>query len=51
MPSDGPFAEPREQVGGYDLIECADPDEAIEVAAGHPAARFGSVEVRSLWQE
>jgi hypothetical protein len=48
--SDGPFAETKEQVGGYDLIECADLDEAIEVASKHPVARFGSIEVRPLWE-
>ena len=48
--SDGPFAETKEQIGGFDLIECADLDEAIEVAARHPAARFGWVEVRPLWE-
>ena len=47
--SDGPFAETKEQMGGYDLIECADLDEAIEVAAKHPVARFWSIEVRPLW--
>jgi hypothetical protein len=47
--SDGPFAETKEQVGGYDIIECADLDEAIEVAAKHPVAGFGSVEVRPLF--
>jgi len=46
---DGPFAETKEQMGGYDLIECADLDEAIEVAAKHPVARFWSIEVRPLW--
>jgi hypothetical protein len=49
--SDGPFAETKEQIGGFDLLECTDFDEAIEVAAKHPAARFGWVEVRPLWQE
>jgi hypothetical protein len=48
--SDGPFAETKEQIGGYDVIECADLDEAIEVASKHPVARFGAVEVRPLWQ-
>ena len=47
--SDGPFAETKEQILGFDLIDCADLDEAIEVAASHPAARFGSIEVRPLW--
>ena len=49
--SDGPFAETREQVGGFDLIECENLDEAIEVAAKHPASRFGFVEVRPLWED
>jgi hypothetical protein len=48
--SDGPFAETREQVGGFDLIECRDLDEAIEVASKHPVAKYGSVEVRPLWE-
>jgi len=47
--SDGPFAETYEQVLGYDLLECANLDEAIEVASRHPAARWGSVEVRPVW--
>lgn len=46
--SDGPYAETKEQVGGYDVIECADWDTAIEVAAAHPLARICTVEVRSL---
>ena len=44
--TDGPFAETKEQVAGYDVVECADLDEAIEVASRHPVARFGTVEVR-----
>jgi hypothetical protein len=44
--TDGPFAETKEYIGGFDIIECADLDEAIEVAAKHPVARFCSVEVR-----
>jgi hypothetical protein len=49
MISDGPFAETKEQVAGYDIIECADLDEAIEVAGKHPVARFGAIEVRPLF--
>jgi hypothetical protein len=49
--ADGPFAETKEQMGGYDLIECRDLDEAIEIAAKHPVARFGSVEVRPIWTD
>jgi hypothetical protein len=49
--SDGPFAETKEQMAGYDVLECTDLDEAIEVAAKHPMARFGTLEVRPFWQE
>jgi hypothetical protein len=49
--TDGPFAETKEQIGGFDLIECENLDDAIEVASKHPAARFGFVEVRPLWEE
>jgi hypothetical protein len=47
--ADGPFAETKEQIAGYDVIECADLDEAIEVAAKHPVSKFGTVEVRPFW--
>jgi hypothetical protein len=47
--SDGPFAETKEQVGGYDVLECADLDEAIEIASRHPAATFGTIEIRPFW--
>jgi hypothetical protein len=47
--TDGPFAETKEQMAGYDLIECADLDEAIEVASKHPMAKLGSIEVRPVW--
>jgi hypothetical protein len=49
--TDGPFAEAKEQMAGFDLIECADLDEAIEVASKHPVARFGTVEVRPLIED
>jgi hypothetical protein len=48
--SDGPFAETKDLVGGYALVECADLDEAIDVAARHPVAEYGAVEVRPLRQ-
>jgi hypothetical protein len=48
--SDGPFADTKEQIGGFCLIECADLDEAIEVAAKHPASGYGVIEIRPLWQ-
>jgi hypothetical protein len=47
--SDGPFVETKEQILGFDVIECADLDEALEVAAKHPVARFGMIEVRPFW--
>jgi hypothetical protein len=47
--TDGPFAETKEQMAGYDLIECANLDEAIEVASKHPMAKLGSIEVRPVW--
>jgi hypothetical protein len=48
--ADGPFAETKEQIGGYYIVECADLDEAIEVASRIPAARYGTVEVRPIWE-
>jgi hypothetical protein len=48
--SDGPFAETKEQIGGYFLIDCKDLDEAIEVAGKIPGARTGTVEVRPIWE-
>ena len=44
--ADGPFAEAKEQIAGFDILECTDLDEAIEVAAKHPVARFGALELR-----
>ena len=49
--SDGPFAETKEQIGGFDVLECASLDEAIDVAGKHPVARFGAIDVRPFWQE
>jgi hypothetical protein len=48
--SDGPFAETKEQVAGYDVIDCADLDEAIEIASRHPSASIGTIEVRPFWE-
>jgi hypothetical protein len=45
---DGPFAETREQLGGYFLIDAKDLDEALAIAARLPGARLGTVEVRPL---
>ena len=47
--TDGPFAETREQLGGYYLIEAKDLDEANAIAAKVPTARTGSIEVRPVW--
>lgn len=47
--ADGPFAETKEQIAGFDLIECESLAEAQEIAAGHPAAWLGSVEIRPIW--
>jgi hypothetical protein len=44
--ADGPFAETKEHVAGYDILECVDLDEAIEVAGKHPVAKIGAIEVR-----
>ena len=46
--TDGPFIEGREQIGGFALIDCADLDEAIAIAADHPAAAIGQVEIRPV---
>ena len=48
--SDGPYAETKDLMGGIAIVECADLDEAIEIAAGHPFAAFGTVEVRPVWE-
>jgi hypothetical protein len=47
--SDGPFAETKEVICGFDILECANIDEAVAVAAAHPVARFGLIEVRPFW--
>jgi hypothetical protein len=47
--TDGPFAETKEVVGGFDIIECGSLEEAVEIASGHPVAQTGTIEVRPLW--
>ena len=49
LTTDGPFAETREQLGGYYLIDAKDLDAAIAIAARIPGARYGSIEVRPIW--
>jgi hypothetical protein len=46
--SDGPFAEIKEQLGGYYILDCADLDSALRYAATIPSARYGAVEIRPL---
>ncbi len=48
--TDGPFAETREQLGGYYLIDASDLDEAIRIAERIPPARFGTVEIRLVME-
>ncbi len=47
--TDGPFAETKEAVGGFDLLECDSLEDAVEIAASHPLAQAGAIEVRPLW--
>ena len=47
--TDGPFAETKEQLGGYFLIEAGDRAEAIQIASRIPSAKWGSIEVRPVW--
>jgi hypothetical protein len=49
LTTDGPFAETREQLGGYYLVEAKDLDTALAIAARIPSARYGSIEVRPIW--
>jgi hypothetical protein len=50
LTADGPFAETKEQIGGFFLVDCQDLDEAIEVAAKIPGALHGTIEVRPIWE-
>jgi len=50
MITDGPFAETREQLGGFYLLNCKDLDEALDYAAKIPGAQLGSVEVRPIME-
>ncbi|MEU1529471.1 nuclear transport factor 2 family protein [Streptomyces fagopyri] len=49
--TDGPFAETKEYVAGYDILECATLEEAVEAAAKHPVASVGAMEVRAFWED
>jgi hypothetical protein len=50
LTTDGPFAETKEQLGGYYVLECEHLDEAIEIAAKIPGARHGSIEIRPVME-
>ena len=47
--TDGPFGETKEQIAGFDVLDCRDLDHALEVAARHPMARHGYLELRPFW--
>ena len=49
--TDGPFAETKDLVAGFEVIDCADLDEAVEVASRHPSARSGKIEVRRVFND
>jgi hypothetical protein len=48
--ADGPFAETKEQIAGFYIIECVDLDEAIDIASRNPGAAYGTIEVRPVWE-
>jgi hypothetical protein len=50
LTTDGPFAETKEQLGGFYLLDCDDLDKAIEIAARIPGARHGSIEIRPVME-
>ena len=49
--SDGPYAETKDLIAGFDVLECADLDEAVEVASRHPMAWAGVIELRPFWTD
>ena len=49
--TDGPFTESKEWIAGFDILECADLDEAIAIAAKHPQANGGKLELRPFWTD
>lgn len=50
LTTDGPFAETKEQLAGYFVVDCKDLDAAIDVASRIPGAQDGSIEVRPIWE-
>jgi hypothetical protein len=49
--TDGPFTESKEWIAGFDILECNDLDEAIAIAARHPMAKGGKLELRPFWTD
>jgi hypothetical protein len=49
--TDGPFGEAKEQIAGFDVLDCQDLDHAIEVARQHSMARHGYLELRPFWED
>jgi hypothetical protein len=49
--TDGPYAETKDLIAGFDILECADLDEAIDVASRHPMAWHGMIELRPFWAD
>jgi len=49
--TDGPYAETKDHIAGFDVLDCADLDEAIEVASRHPMAWHGLIELRPFWPD
>jgi hypothetical protein len=47
--TDGPFAETKEWIAGYDILECRDLDEAVDYVSRHPMAARGQIEIRPFW--
>jgi len=50
LTTDGPFAETKEQLGGYYMLDCENLDEAIKWASKIPGAKDGTIEVRPIWE-
>jgi len=49
--TDGPYAETKDQIAGFDILECADLDEAIDIVSKHPMAWHGLIELRPFWPD
>ena len=49
--TDGPFAETKELIAGFDVLECDSLDEAVLIASRHPVAEFGAIDVRPFWSD